>query len=249
MLRNALLRQGILFAKPPQGACRLFGLSPAILISRAIVLLVAMAVHEFAHAYIAYRMGDPTAKEQGRMTLDPRANIYWPGFIIGVFIGFAILGSAPVNPYRMRNRRWGMFWAVVAGPVSNLLVALLFALPIRFGLLPFDPSGTVAGGLLPSVGRLFFDMIWLNVLLFIFNLLPIYPLDGWTAMLSALPAGPAIWWERHRQQSMYVLFALIALSFIGPRLAAIHPALRFANVLNWLIGEPSVALVRLLLGI
>src|SRR5690606_11474280 len=161
----------------------------------------------------------------------------------------AILGSAPVNPYRMRNRRWGMFWAVVAGPVSNLLVALLFALPIRFGLLPFDPSGTVAGGLLPSVGRLFFDMIWLNVLLFIFNLLPIYPLDGWTAMLSALPPGPAIWWERHRQQSMYVLFALIALSFIGPRLAAIHPALRFANVLNWLIGEPSVALVRLLLGI
>ncbi|MGB4676857.1 MAG: site-2 protease family protein [Aggregatilineales bacterium] len=216
--------------------------------SRAIVLLVAMAVHEFAHAYIAYRMGDPTAKEQGRMTLDPRANIYWPGFIIGVFIGFAVLGSAPVNPYRMRDSRWGMFWAVLAGPVSNLLLAILFALPVRLGLVPFDPFGTIAGGLLPSLGGLFFEMIWLNILLFVFNLLPLAPLDGWTVMLSALPAGPAIWWERHRQTTTYVLFGLIALSFLSPRLEAIHPLLGYANVLGWLIGDPSASILGLLLG-
>src|SRR5690606_26611012 len=102
-----------------------------------------MAVHEFAHAYIAYRMGDPTAKEQGRMTLDPRANIYWLGFIIGVFIGFAVPVSAPVTPYRMRDSRWGMFWAVLAGPVSNLLLAILFDLAVRLGLVPFDPYGTI----------------------------------------------------------------------------------------------------------
>lgn len=227
----------------------MFRLTPAILVSRAIVLLVAMAVHEYAHARTAYAMGDPTAKQQGRMTLDPRANIYWPGFIIGIFIGFAILGSAPVNPYRMRNRRWGMFWAVLAGPVSNLLVAALFALPIRFGLLPFDPNGITAGGLLPTPGRLFFDMVWLNVLLFVFNLLPVYPLDGWTVALSVLPPGPAIWWEQHRQESMYVLFGLIALSFLGPRLASISPVLAYADVLGWLIQAPSTFIARLLLGI
>ena len=227
----------------------MLSLSPATLISRAIVLLVAMAVHEFAHAYVAYRMGDPTAKEQGRMTLDPRANIYWPGFIVGVLIGFAILGSAPVNPYRMRNRRWGMFAAVVAGPVSNLLIAILAAIPLRLGL--FDPSfnNTILGGMLPSVGMLLTDMMWLNILLFVFNLLPLFPLDGWTAVLSALPPGPAVWWERRRMESQYALFGLIALSFIAPRLAAISPVLGYADLLNLLIGQPSVRIAQFLLGI
>lgn len=226
----------------------MLNLSPAVLISRAIVLLVAMAVHEFAHAFIAYQMGDATAKEQGRMTLDPLANIYWPGFLIGIFIGFAVLGSAPVNPHRMRDRRWGMFWAVLAGPVSNLLLALLFALPVRFGLVPFDPNGVILGGVFPSLGHVFYEMIWLNILLFVFNLLPLFPLDGWTVMLSALPPGPAIWWERHQQQTMYVMFGLIALSFLGPQLRAISPALRFLDVLSWLLVTPSVAIFRFFLG-
>lgn len=227
----------------------MFGLSPAALISRAIVLLVAVVVHEFAHAYVAFLMGDTTARDQGRMTLDPRANVYWPGYIIGVLIGFAILGSAPVNPYRMRNRRLGMALAVAAGPVSNLLIAALFAIPIRLGVLPFDPGGVALAGAMPSLGRVFFDMIWLNVLLFVFNLLPVYPLDGWTVMLAVLPPGPAVWWERHRQESMYVLYGLIALSFIGPRLADISPVLAYADLLSLLIGQPSLQIVRLLIGI
>lgn len=223
-------------------------LTPASLISRIIVLLVAMSVHEFAHAYTAYRMGDTTARDAGRMTLDPRANIYWPGFLIGVLIGFAVLGSAPVNPYRMRNRRWGMFFAVLAGPVSNLIIAALFALPLRFGLLSPSVSGTLAG-ILPSPGRLFTDMVLLNVLLFVFNILPLFPLDGWTVTLAALPPRAAIWWERQRMNSQYVLFGLIALSFVGPALAAIFPVLGYVNVLNWIIGEPATFLVRLLLGL
>jgi Zn-dependent protease len=230
--------------------------TPASLISRVIVLLVAMSVHEFAHAYTAYRMGDTTARDAGRMTLDPRANIYWPGFLIGVLIGFAVLGSAPVNPYRMRNRRWGMFLAVLAGPVSNLIVAALFALPLRFGLLSPSISGTVGfeiGGMalniLPSPGRLFTDMVLLNVLLFVFNILPLFPLDGWTVTLAALPPRAAVWWERQRMASQYVLFGLIALSFVGPALAAIFPVLGYINVLDWIIGGPATFLVRLLLGL
>lgn len=227
----------------------MFGFSTAGLISRAIVLLVAMAVHEFAHAYVAYLMGDSTAKEQGRMTLNPAANIYWPGFLIGVLIGFAVLGSAPVNPYRMRNRRWGMFLAVLAGPVSNLVLAAVFALPIRFGLAGLSQSGSALGGVLPTVDRLLYDMLWLNVLLFVFNLLPVYPLDGWTVMLSALPTRAAIWWERHQQESSYVLFGLIALSFIAPNLAAISPVLAYADILSLIIGVPSGTIMRFLLGI
>ncbi len=228
----------------------MFDLSPATLVSRAIVLLVAMAVHEFAHTYVAYRMGDPTAKEQGRMTLDPRANIYWPGFIIGVLVGFAILGSAPVNPYRMRNRRWGMFLAVLAGPVSNLLLAVLVAIPFRlFPDLLAPAVGGSVGGILPTPQRLLLDMIWLNVLLFVFNLLPLFPLDGWTVTLSALPPRAAIWWERHRTESQYVLFGLIGLSFIAPSLSRISPALGALNPLRLLLAEPSLRIVRLLLGL
>src|SRR5687767_15011337 len=146
------------------------------------------------------------------MTLDPRANIWWPGFLIGVLGGFAILGSAPVNPYRMRNPRMGMLIAVAAGPLSNLLLAALFAVPVRFGLI--TPSESLIPGFLPALYQVFEMMVFMNVLLFVFNLLPLSPLDGWTVVLSLLPPRQAIWWERHRQDSMYVLFGLIILGFV-----------------------------------
>jgi len=226
----------------------LFNLDIATLVSRFFVLLIAMAVHEFAHAYVAYLMGDDTAKSQGRMTLDPRANIYWPGFIIGVLVGFAILGSAPVNPYRMRNRRVGMFLAVLAGPVSNLIVAALFALPFQLGLM-YPTMGDTILGIFPTLPRLLTDMVYMNVLLFLFNIIPLFPLDGWTITLSALPPGPAVWWERQKMNSQYVLFALIALSFIAPSLAAIYPPLGYADVLGLIIGGPTISILRFLFGL
>ncbi len=227
----------------------MFDLTPSTLLTNALVLLVAVVVHEFAHAYVAFLMGDKTAYEQGRMTLDPRANVHPWGFLIGVLIGFAILGSAPVNPYRMRNRRLGTFLAVGAGPFSNLIIAAIFAVPIRLGLLALSPSslGDSIPGFVPSIDRVVFTMVFLNVLLFVFNLLPLYPLDGWTVLLSALPTRPAIWWERNRQTSMYVLFGLIALAFIAPSLARIVPALGYLNILEWLISVPSNFIVRALL--
>jgi Zn-dependent protease len=214
-----------------------------VLISRAIVLLVAVVVHEFAHAYVAYLMGDSTAKEQGRMTLNPAANLNLPGYIVGIIIGFAILGSAPVNPYRMRNRRLGMFCAVAAGPVSNLILAALFAIPFRLypGLLGAATSGITPGQVLPTPEYVLLDMVWLNLILFVFNVLPLFPLDGWTVMLAALPPEWAIWWQRNQQNSMYILFGLVGLSF----LSAQFPPL---NILGWLLSTPTSAFLRLLVG-
>lgn len=218
------------------------------LISRAIVFLVAASVHEFAHAYVAYTQGDTTARDMGRMTLDPRANIWWPGYFMGILFGFAVLGTAPVNPYRMRNPRWGMFLAVLAGPVSNLLLAIAFAIPMR--LLGISPGGGSIADVFPSPEHLLTDMVFLNLLLFVFNLLPLSPLDGWTVVKEVLPPKMSVTWQRYQQESMYVLFGLIIWSLFGITfLAEISPTL--ANILDpirWLVEEPTRALARLLLS-
>lgn len=222
----------------------MFDLSPASLISRAIVLLIGMTIHEFAHAYVANLMGDSTAREQGRMTLDPRANIYWPGFIIGVLIGFGILGSAPVNPARMRDSRWGMFAAVLAGPVSNLIIGAIAAVPFALGLMsPTLSSGSgLLGAIAPTLPRLLTEMVLLNVLLFVFNLLPFPPLDGWTVVERALPRMASIWWQRQRMTLMYIGIGLMALSFIGPNLLATLPFLGAVPFIEYLLNPLSLIL-------
>lgn len=221
--------------------------SPAAMISRAIVFLLALDVHEFAHAYVAHLMGDNTAKEQGRMTLNPFVNIYWPGYIAAIIFGIGILGTAPVNPYRMRNRRLGMFLAVGAGAVSNLMLAALFAIPFRLGLLQFGLSG-MTEELFPTFDSLLSDMVFYNLILFVFNLLPLHPLDGWQVVLAALPPEWAIWWERNRQNSTYVFYGLIAWWFLGPRLTAMIPVLESLDLIDWLLYAPTRTFLWLLIG-
>jgi Zn-dependent protease len=215
----------------------MFDLTPAVIITRLIVLLVAVYVHENAHGFGAYLMGDDTAMRQG-------INIYWMGLLIGVLAGFAILGSAPVDPYRMRNSRLGMFIAVAAGPVSNLLLAAVVSVAFRFGLLSYTSyiGSSTMDQLLPSLSYLFSEMVWLNVLLFVFNLLPLYPLDGWTVLLAALPPRPATRLQRYQQESMFALFGLVVLSFVLPGQLALFSPLR------WLVGIPSSLIVGALVG-
>lgn len=207
----------------------MLSLDPLDLLVRAIALLVAMTVHEFAHVYVAYRMGDRTGADQGRLTLNPLVHINPIGFLMGVLIGFGILGSAPINPYRMRNPRWGYFAAVGAGPFSNLLLALGFAVVLRIFLPSLD-----FGGLLFN---LLFMMVYLNLLLALFNIIPLFPLDGWSMMLALLPPDMARWWQRNQQTSMYLFYGLILLSFVAP--ANLNP-------LSLLIGTPINFFLRLL---
>lgn len=222
-----------------------FDLSIAGIITRLIVLFVSVGVHEFGHAYAAYLMGDPTAKEQGRMTLNPIPNIWWPGFLIGVLGGFAILGSAPVNPYRMRNPRWGSIVATAAGPFASLLLGLLFGL--LFLIDPIDNflNNTGQGGaILPTpYGLALFGLV-LNILLFFFNLIPLFPLDGWHILYGFLPPRAAIWWERNKVNSMYLLFGLIVLQFITDELARLSPVLAYLDILRWVVGEPTRMIVQ-----
>lgn len=211
----------------------LFGGLPPIaqLISRVIVVLIAMDVHEFAHAYMANRMGDSTARDMGKMTLNPFVNINWLGFAMFVLIGFGILGSAPVNESRMRDRRWGMFVAVLAGPVSNLLLAAICAIPFWLGLV--QPEFVVPPrAFIPTLSEVLTDAVYFNIILFVFNLLPLFPLDGWTILGKLLPADLRYQWERYRMYTYYAFWGLILLSFIG------------IDILGTVIGQPIQILLN-----
>ncbi len=205
----------------------LFGnLTPEIAIGILIAVLIGMTIHEFAHNYVAHLMGDPVPAREGRLTLDPTVHIYWPGFIMFVLIGFGILGLAPIAAHRMRNPRWGFLAAVAAGPFSNLLVAIVFSIPLRFITLP------------EALYILLYMIVYFNVLLFLFNLLPLYSLDGWHIVLALLPPDLAYVWERNAQNTQIVFLGILMLSFI--RLPGIP------NIFNLLIGEPLNFILNLL---
>ncbi len=211
----------------------LFNLTPERLIVNLIALLIGMTVHEFAHNYVGWRMGDPVPAREGRLTLNPFVHINWIGWLMFAIIGFGILGAAPISPYRMpvQNRRWRWLAAVAAGPVSNLLLAIVFALIFRIlGLSIFDQSLLVL---------LLVGLVSWNVLLFLFNLLPLFPIDGWHIVYSLLPPDLAIQWERHQQTTQYVFLGLLLLSFLN------IPGI--PNIFGLLIGTPSDALLRFLL--
>jgi Zn-dependent protease len=162
----------------------MLGRSIAQTIAFAIVLVIAFSVHEFAHAWVAYQLGDPTAKNQGRLTLDPRKHLDVLGSIMVLAMGFGWAKPVPVNPYYLRNGpKAGMAMVAAAGPLSNLILAIIAAIPVRLELI-----GTYyTSQYFPNPQQIFFTFIWLNVVLLVFNLLPIAPLDGFKVVAGLLP--------------------------------------------------------------
>jgi Zn-dependent protease len=149
-------------------------------------LAIAFSVHEFAHAYVAYKFGDPTAKNQGRMTLSPLAHLDLLGTLLIFLAGFGWARPVPVNRHHFKNPRLAGILVSIAGPISNLLLTaigfLVWYSMIRFGVMTMIPDWFAAGF------DLFFQIfISLNALLFVFNLLPFPPLDGYRIIEDLAP--------------------------------------------------------------
>jgi Zn-dependent protease len=172
-----------------------------ILLTPAVV--VGLTVHEFAHGWVADRCGDPTARYAGRLTLNPLKHVDPVGLLLLYLAGFGWARPVPVNPYNFRDRRQGLLLVSLAGPVANLGVALLAAV-----LLGLSGMGN------PTLNDLLRVMIWINVVLAVFNLLPVPPLDG-SKVLAALMPGRQEWLYWLEQYGIIILVVLVFSGVIG----------------------------------
>lgn len=201
------------------------------LLAKVVILLVGFPIHELAHAWVAYRLGDTTAKQQGRLTLNPLAHLDPLGSLLLLVSVIGWAKPVPVNPYRLRfGPRVGHALVAAAGPISNLLMAALVAIPWRLGL--FDKAS-------PAVVQ--FALIWVgvNVILFLFNLIPLSPLDG-NSVLSGIIGERAARVLRPLQvYGPIILMGLFLLSWIAPQF----------NILGRYLNEGAIRVSRLLLGI
>lgn len=152
-----------------------------------ITLLIAFSVHEFAHAFVAYKFGDPTAKNQGRLTLSPLVHLDPIGTIAIFLLGFGWAKPVPVNRFYFKNPRLAGVLVSIAGPLSNLLLALL-GFFIWFGLVPLGLYDLVSSNVGESIDMFFNLFISINIALFVFNLLPFPPLDGYRIIEDLSPA-------------------------------------------------------------
>lgn len=188
------------------------------------VLLLSLTVHEFAHAWTARRYGDDTAERMGRLTLNPLAHADPLGtFILPLLnVPFGWAKPVPVNPARFRrdvSMASGMMWTSLAGPIANVLLALVstLLLGVLIRAAP-DPAGVGGGQGLPGILALFlYRMMQMNVVLAVFNLLPIPPLDGSRVVAWLLPSSMADTW---RQVEAFAPLLLIAVFLWGSRLVS-----------------------------
>ena len=199
------------------------------LLVHAIVLFTVIPVHEFAHGYVAYKLGDDTARLQGRLTLNPFAHLDPVGTVALLLVGFGWAKPVPVNPNRFKNRRSGMAISALAGPVANvilaLLVMILYKLLIGFGFFYKMPNLGMAQNLI----YIFSNIIWVSLCLAVFNLLPIPPLDGYKIFGSILPEKYYFFIMNYEQYIFIVLLLLLTTGVLA------YPITWGADLLLWVI--------------
>ena len=178
--------------------------------------LICITLHELSHGYVAYRLGDTTAKDAGRLTLNPIRHIDPMGLLMMAVFKFGWARPVPVNMYRFRHPRRDMAVTALAGPVSNLIIGVVFL--FLYGLLyvPLNKGGTV--------GDWFLEMIYLtayiSLALMIFNILPISPLDGSKVLYSFLSDRAYMTLMRYERYGMILLLVLVATRVLGAPLSS-----------------------------
>ncbi len=200
------------------------------LLGSFLAVMVVITLHEFAHAYVAYKCGDPTAKFSGRMTLNPVKHFDLLGILMFAVAGFGWAKPVPINPNNFKNYRSGAFWTSAAGIITNYISAFLFLplfLLIGEYVLPIA-NGKYAYFFLES---LFGGLYVYSISFCVFNLLPFYPLDGFR-MIDALNKKQGKIYTFLRQYGYYILLGLIILHYLTDWI----PVLHYIDILGYVLS-------------
>ena len=182
-------------------------------------LVVAVTIHEFSHALVANGLGDSTAKLQGRLTLNPLKHLDPSGTLMLLVAGFGWGKPVPVNLHRLAHGATGTSLVAAAGPLSNLILAFLLAIPIKLGLLDYTGLGlyritpVTNGGILDGLSDLVSLIIFFNLLLAVFNLIPLAPLDGSRVLGGFVPGHREASYNRFQRYGPVILVGIVMLDY------------------------------------
>lgn len=161
-------------------------------------LLLSITIHEFAHCWVTDKLGDPTPRSQDRITLNPKAHLDPLGVLALLFMGFGWGKPAPFDPYNLKEPVRDTAIIAAAGPISNIAIALIAAILLKIGITTFWVQAAL------------FNVLTINIVLAVFNLLPVYPLDGSKILTALLPSDTALEYENFmRRYGMFVLLLLL----------------------------------------
>ena len=196
--------------------------NPFSFIIFVLLLLVVVTIHEFSHAFVADRLGDPTPRLHGRLTLNPASHLDPIGSLLFILAGFGWGKPVPFDPFNLRHPKKDAALISFAGPLSNMVMALIAGLILRF--MVFTPALTFP---LWSAD-LFTSFIRLNILLAVFNLIPVHPLDGFKVVAGVLPEKYYHdWLELERYGMIFLIFLIFPFFGNSPIFAVLSPLINF----------------------
>ena len=176
-------------------------------------IIIALSFHEFAHAWVSFKLGDPTPARQGRLTINPLAHIDWIGFVTLIFFGFGWGKPVMIDPYYYKNRRRDEILVGLAGVTMNLILAVIFSFPTKLLYSLYIKTGFY---LAQMAYFIFYYTVMINLCLMIFNLIPCPPLDGWGIVTQIFKLDKKPWYYTVYRYGPIILIGLILFNVTNP---------------------------------